>query len=97
MAAQFLKYDGARVIVFDRRRSFMVPCLALGGDWIELGGGRAGVQPLRAVDRPAELAWAQDWVMRALRAQHYTPRETTASSVARALGHVADLPPTGAR
>lgn len=93
MAAQFLKYDGAKVIVFDRRRSFLVPCLALGGDWIELGGGKAGVQPLRAVDRPAELAWAQDWVMQALRAQHHNPRETTASSVARALGHVADLPP----
>lgn len=95
MVCQFLRYAGARVIVFDRRRSFMVTCLALGGNWIELGGGNAGVQPLRAVDRPAELAWAQDWVMRALRVQHYTPRETTASSVARALGHVADLPPDG--
>ena len=69
MAAQFLRYPGARVILFDRRRSFMVPCLAMGGDWIELGGSGRGVQPLRAVDRPEELAWAHDWVIKALRSR----------------------------
>ena len=40
MGAQFLRYPGAKVAVFDRGRSFMVACLALGGDWIELGRRR---------------------------------------------------------
>ena len=42
MAAQFLRYPGAKVAVFDRGRSFMVACLALGGDWIELGPAASG-------------------------------------------------------
>jgi type IV secretion system protein VirB4 len=93
MAAQFLRYPDARVILFDRRRSFMVPCLAMGGDWIELGGRGRGVQPLRAVDRPEELAWAHDWVIKALRSRGLAIQPHTEAAVTEALSHVADLPP----
>lgn len=93
MAAQFLRYQGARTIVFDRRRSFLVPCLAMGGDWIELGGGKQGVQPLRAIHRPEELAWAQNWVTKALRMRGLEIKPHTEAAVTDALGHVADLPP----
>ena len=38
--------------LFDRGRSFMVPCLALGGDWIELGAaGRACSRSGRSTGR----------------------------------------------
>ena len=93
MAMQFLRYQGARVILFDRRRSFMVACLAMGGDWIELGGGRHGVQPLRAVDRPDELAWAQNWVIKALRLRGLEIRPHVEAAVTEALRHVAEEPP----
>ena len=93
MAMQFLRYPGARVILFDRRRSFMVACLAMGGDWIELGGGRHGVQPLRAVDRPDELAWAQNWVIKALRLRGLEIRPHVEAAVTEALRHVAEEPP----
>lgn len=93
MVAQFLRYPGARVVVFDRRRSFMVPCLALGGDWIELGGRGHGVQPLRAVDQPEELAWAHGWLVKALRTRGHEVRAHTEAAITTALAHVADLPP----
>ena len=92
MAAQFLRYDGARVAVFDRGRSFMVPCLALGGDWIELGAGGKGVQPLRAVDRPEEMNWAHEWVMRALKVRGLTTTPQTEMAVGEALRLVAEAP-----
>lgn len=92
MALQFLKYEDATVVVLDRRASFMVPCLCAGGDWLELGGGKVGVQPLRAVDRPAERAWAHGWIMRALalRGLGATPQRDQAVNAA--LEHVAALP-----
>ena len=93
MVAQFLRYPEARAVVFDRRRSFLVPCLALGGDWIELGGKGHGVQPLRAVDRPEELAWAHDWIVKALRVRGHEIRAHTEAAITEALGHVADLAP----
>jgi type IV secretion system protein VirB4 len=89
MVAQFLRYQGARAIVFDRGRSFWVPCLCLGGDWIELGAGRQGVQPLRRIDLPAELAWAQGWLTKALRLRGCEPVQ---AALTEALGHVRDYP-----
>jgi type IV secretion system protein TrbE len=93
MALQFLRYPGANVIVFDRRGSFMIPCLCAGGDWIELGGGGAGVQPLRAVDDPAERAWAHGWLGRALQLRGLEPSPQRDEALNAALGHVAALPP----
>jgi type IV secretion system protein TrbE len=93
MGAQFLRYQGAKVAVFDRGRSFMVACLALGGDWIELGGGGAGVQPLRAIDRPEEMTWAHEWVMRALKLRGLATTPQTEEAVSRALSLLADEPP----
>jgi type IV secretion system protein VirB4 len=93
MAAQFLKYPNASVALFDRLRSFMVTCLALGGDWIELGSGGVGVQPLRHVDQPSEFAWAHDWLVDALRIQHFEVLPHVKASITEGLKHVADLQP----
>ena len=95
MALQFLRYPGASVVVLDRRASFMVPCLCAGGDWLELGGGKVGVQPLRSIDQPAERAWAHGWLLRALRLRGLdtTPQRDVALNAA--LEHVAALPPDG--
>jgi type IV secretion system protein TrbE len=97
VALQFLRYPGANVVLFDRRGSFMVPCLCAGGDWIELGGGGAGVQPLRAVDDPAERAWAHGWLGRALRLRGLEPSPQRDEALDAALGHVAGLAPASAR
>lgn len=93
MAYQFLKYEGATVTVLDRLGSFLVPCLCAGGDWLELGGGGVGVQPLRAIDEEAERAWAHGWIMEALALLHVEPTVHRSLAVDQALQHVARLPP----
>lgn len=60
---------------------------------IELGGGGAGVQPLRAVDDPAERAWAHGWLGRALQLRGLEPAPARDEALNTALGHLAGLPP----
>lgn len=93
MMASFLRYPDSRAVIFDRRRSSMVTVLALGGDWVELGGGGVGVQPLRAIDRPEEMAWAHEWVLKALRQRGLEPTPQVGAAVSDALRIVAGLPP----
>ena len=52
----FLVYEGARVVIFDKKRSSMVAVLCAGGVWVELAPDRPGVQPLRRVDGPGTAA-----------------------------------------
>jgi len=65
LSAQFLRYPGARVFLFDVGYSSWLLCRALGGRHVDLtAGGAAGaaLQPLRYVDDPVERAWCAEWV-----------------------------------
>lgn len=65
-AATVQKYAGSRVIVFDIGRAFLPTCLCLGGDWFELGQGKANVQILRHIDDPDQFRTAHDALWRML-------------------------------
>jgi type IV secretion system protein VirB4 len=73
MAAESMKYPNSRVIFFDRHQSFMPACACLGGDWLELVSGQAGVQPLRNIHDPEQFTIAVDWLMRALEYNNVAP------------------------
>jgi type IV secretion system protein VirB4 len=69
LALQFRRYPGARVFAFDFGGSIRAATLAMGGDWHDLGGALSddglepvALQPLAAIDDPAERAWAAKWV-----------------------------------
>src|ERR1700676_172560 len=69
MALQFRRYAGSRVFAFDFGGSIRAAALAMGGDWHDLGGSLSddasepvALQPLAAIDDPAERAWAAEWV-----------------------------------
>ena len=51
------------------------------------------MQPLRAIDRPEEMTWAHEWVMRALKMRGLATTPQTEEAVSRALAHLADEPP----
>ncbi|MFE0757012.1 conjugal transfer protein TrbE [Inquilinus sp. NPDC058860] len=68
-ALQFRRYPGARVFAFDFGGSIRAACLAMGGDWHDLGGGLSddgadavALQPLAGIDEGAERGWAAEWV-----------------------------------
>ncbi len=69
MALQFRRYESAKIFVFDFGGSARAATLAMGGSWHDLGGALSAdtvdpvaLQPLAAIDDPAERAWAADWI-----------------------------------
>jgi type IV secretion/conjugal transfer VirB4 family ATPase len=69
MALQFRRYARSQIFVFDFGGSARAATLALGGSWHDLGGALSSetiepvaLQPLAAVDDPAERGWAADWI-----------------------------------
>ena len=69
MALQFRRYAGSRVFAFDFGGSIRAACLAMGGNWHDLGGGLSddgadavALQPLAGIDDGAERGWAAEWV-----------------------------------
>ncbi|MFD2261764.1 conjugal transfer protein TrbE [Lacibacterium aquatile] len=62
-AAQFRRYPGARVVIFERGESALVTTLTVGGKAYRLGeGSDTGLQPLAGVDDENERRWALDWL-----------------------------------
>jgi type IV secretion system protein VirB4 len=64
LAAQWLRYSGAQLYVFDKGRSVRATIFGLGGDFFDLGEeGALGLQPLERADDVAERAWALEWLI----------------------------------
>jgi type IV secretion system protein TrbE len=67
IAAQWRRYEGAQVFIFDAGRSSRALTLGLGGAFVDLmqDDGRASIafQPLAQIDDEAERAWARDWLI----------------------------------
>lgn len=63
LALQWGRYDGGRVVFFDKGRSARAATLAANGVWrsLEPGSSRA-LQPLARIDQEAERAWAAEWL-----------------------------------
>src|SRR3546814_8858458 len=62
LVAQFRRYAGSRVFVFEMGRSLRATLLGLGGESHDLGlEGEAAFQPLARVDDPAYCSQAAEW------------------------------------
>lgn len=68
---QWLRYPGARVVIFDKDRSARAATLAVGGRYYEPGGEHAPLafQPFAGIDERSELIWASGFVLMMLREQ----------------------------
>jgi len=91
---QWLRYPGARVVVFDKDRSARAPTLAVGGAVYEPGHPEAPVafQPLARIDRRDEQLWASQFVMNLLAAQHVAESPDIRRDVDEALALTATAP-----
>lgn len=75
LAAQFRRYPGAQLFVFDVGYSAWLLAHAAGAKHYDLAAGRADAlrfQPLARIDEPAERAWVADWLEIALHLQGLT-------------------------
>lgn len=64
LAAQFRRYKGAKVTVFDKGHSMYALAAAAGGDHYYLAGDETspGLCPLAFLDDASDVAWAEDWL-----------------------------------
>jgi len=83
LAASARRYQGSLVFCFDKGRSMYTMTKAVGGHHYELGESDANSEggedyglsfaPLSMIDDAAEQAWAEDWVVTALRLHGVEP------------------------
>ena len=63
LAAQFLRYQGAKVMIFDKGGSARAMSHAVGGHYCRLGDPSSmTLQPLSEIDKDEERAFALDWL-----------------------------------
>ena len=99
MALQFRRYPSAQVFAFDFGGSIRAATLAMGGEWQDLGGAlddaetpAVTLQPLAAIDDPAERAWAAEWVAAVLTQEGITIDPATKDLLWSALTSLASAP-----
>jgi type IV secretion/conjugal transfer VirB4 family ATPase len=65
LCAQWRRYEGAQVFLFDVGYSGLPLCKAIGGHHYDIAAGRPDAlsfQPLARIDEAVERAWATEWV-----------------------------------
>lgn len=93
LALQWLRYDRARVILFDKGRSARAATLAAGGRWRPLdASGAFALQPLAEVDRRDERTWAAEWIAETAGAAGVDPTPAMREEIWRALKTLAAAP-----
>lgn len=97
MALQFRRYRNSRVFAFDFGGSIRAACLAMGGDWHDLGGGfsedgNMSLQPLARIDAAAERSWSADWVVAILMREGVTVNPDVKDRIWTALTSLASAP-----
>lgn len=104
LALQFRRYAGAQIFIFDKGFSARAAVLAMGGAHHALGlGGNEGdgegvdaggiaFQPLRAIDRADERAWAAEWIAALLAHERVAVTPEIKEALWSALGSLATAP-----
>src|SRR3546814_892182 len=93
LVAQFRRYAGSRVFVFEMGRSLRATLLGLGGEYHDLGlEGEAAFQPLARVDDPAYRSQAAEWVEGRLAMEGVVVGPEEKAAVWSALGSLASAP-----
>ena len=94
LALGWLKYPGARVVIFDKDRSARAATLAVGGACYEPGNERAPVafQPLADIDQGPERVWAAQFIGTLLAAQSVTVDHGAQAAIDETLRSLAGSP-----
>ncbi len=99
MALQFRRYERSQVFALDFGGSIRAACLAMGGDWHDLGGGLSesgetavSLQPLRQINAVAERSWAAGWIAAILMREGVTVNPDVKDHIWTALNSLASAP-----
>ena len=99
MALQFRRYENAQVFAFDFGGSIRAACLAMGGDWHDLGGALSeevaepvALQPLARIDDAPTRRWASGWIADILSREGVTVTPEVKDHLWSALSSLASAP-----
>jgi type IV secretion/conjugal transfer VirB4 family ATPase len=95
LIAQFFRYPGAQVFLFDKDYSAYVLAHACGAEYYDIAGDDErglAFTPLAAIDRSYERRWAQEWIEALLDLQGVTPTPAQRAALWRALELLAESP-----
>lgn len=72
MQAQFMRYAGAQVYIFDKGGSSRALTAGMQGDFYDLGAESNGLafQPLAGIDNEHERTWATGWILEILQQEN---------------------------
>ncbi len=88
-AAQFRRYENATIFAFDKGRSMLPLCKAVGGKHFDVAGEAGGLAfgPLSNVKTIQDSAWFQDWIETILKLQGVTPTPAQRTLINEAVKH----------
>ena len=95
LEANFLKYPGANVFIFDKAASSRALTYGVGGHFYNLaaeGNSDLSFQPLANIDDEGEIKWAKEWIMAYLIQRNVKVTPTEAILVWNALQSLRVLP-----
>ena len=94
ISAQFRKYKGAQVFIFDKGGSSRILTEAVGGRYFELANRKNGLsfQPLAAIDDDDERMWAVGWITDYLESVHVEVTPEMGKYISEALTSMKALP-----
>lgn len=93
LALSFKRYPHARVIIFDKGRSFWATTRSVGGHFYELGSPEGlHFQPLAQIDSEDELMWAAEWLQELLIHEKITVTPEIKQALWQALKSLAHAP-----
>ncbi len=95
LIAQFFRYPGAQVFLFDKDYSAYVLAHACGAEYYDIAGDDErglAFTPLAAIDRSHDRRWAQEWIEALLDLQGVTPTPAQRAAIWRALELLAESP-----
>lgn len=96
LTAQWLRYEGAQVFLFDTGRSCRAMVLGLGGIFFDPEAEdpalAPGFQPLCGIDEPATRAWAEGWLCELIEAEGIALSPELRLELSRALSLLAARP-----
>lgn len=96
IAAQFLRYEHARIFAFDKGNSLLPLCEATGGSHYEIAGEDSlCFTPLQRIDESdTELAWAENWIESLLELQGMKVLPSHRAAIHAAMSGLATQPET---
>ncbi len=94
LAAQFRRYENARIFAFDKGMSMFPLCLGAGGVHYNIGNSdQLAFAPLQRIDSDAENAWAQEWIASLMELQRFTVMPAHKNAIHTAMRTLAANPP----